>query len=585
MLWNQVLNPPIYPTGKPQGYFRYFKTDGTYEEILAINGKLYKNGVELVIANLASFQNTREIEAVQFQDKMYFATGTKLVEYDGTSAKVVVPYTPEPLEALYIGTNALADNPDQFITDGTSAILRVDGITTNKRYGVANKQTDFTAYVSKPTGTVEYKWEWRKLNSETWNAWSTYPDFTANQKLFGFKVNSGDYEIRVRARMQGDTVESEYYIPKYTVNDTDQNKVEDTSKIHQCNRILLHWQRLIMYGDPTQKDMIYISDLDRPAYFPTLATLRFDNTQREELTALVEFRDMLVAFTPHSIQALYGKSPEDFSRVNLSTSVGCIAPFSAKVMENYITFLSHEGVHILKSLGYSETRLNVQKIDSAIDNIVPRHKDASAIVSNGQYQITFPQLGTRLRFYYLQGVWTKDESEMLTFSRSWEFDGELFAQKADGEVLKMDDAVLMDAGHTYTDRYVFKDYDFGEPYNPKKLKEMQLLLAHFSDVSNLRVYVYADDAAVLNPDTSYATINDNGEVEWIIENNPNLTLQSGTVLGSWMMGESGFGQVQSQVHKLRIAGKCRRVRLEIVHEESTPCHILGVGFIFKSKKP
>lgn len=578
---SRQLTAPV--AGVAQGYFRFFKTDGTFDEILAIGGKLYKNGVQLPITNLASFQTTRQIEAVQFRDKLYIATGTKLVEYDGTTAKVIVPYTPQPLEALYIGTNALADNPDSFITDGTSSLLRIDGITSNKRIGIANITTTFTAYVSKPAGTVEYKWEYKKLSSDTW---SLLKDFTADQKTMTFTQQAGEYEIRCSARMSGTTQVEEYYLPEYRVTPTDQNKTNNTTQVHQCNRILLHWNRLIMYGDPTQPDMIYITDLNRPDYVPTLSTLKFENERREGLTALVEFRDMLVAFTPNSIQALYGKSPEDYSRVMLSSAVGCIAPYSAKVMENYVTFLSQEGIHILKALGYTESRMNVQKIDDQIGNIVPRDKDACAIVADGQYQVTFPTRKKRFRYYYqMGGVWTKDESDKLDFIRMYEWGGDILGQsKVDANILKMDSSVMTDDGHVYTDSYKFKDYDFSEPYNPKKLKELQLLLAHFPERVHLRVYVFADDGAILNPDTSRAEIV-NGQVVWVVENNPNLELGTGTALGSWIMGDDGFGPIQSEVHKLKISGKCRRVRLEIVHDEATPNHILGVGFIFKSKKP
>jgi hypothetical protein len=584
-----TFSPKGIPHAQAQGYFRYAKADGTMEEIIAVDGKLYKGNVELPITGLSSFQTTRPIEAVQYKTTLYIATGTKLVSYDGTIAKVVEAYKPEALEVLYIGTNALADNPDQFITDSTSAAVQVTGITADKRYGVANTGTTFTAYVAKPAGSViEYKWEWRTLGSDTWVAWNSRPDFTVDQKTFGFWVGTGDYEIRCLARVQGETNEvnyGEYRIPKYTFKETNENKVEDTSTIHQCNRVILHWERLIMYGDPKQKDMIYISDVGRPDYFPTLNTLRFENEHQEGLTALVKFRDMVVAFTPHTVQGLFGTSPADYNRLMLSSSVGCIAPYSAQVMENYITFLSLEGVHILKSVGYSESRVNVEKIDTAIDNIVPRDTDACAIVADGQYQIVFPQRELRLRYYYQGNLWTKDVSPKIDFRRMYAIEGIVYGHSnISSTLMKMDGNVWTDDGHVYRDRYVFKDYDFNEPYNPKKLKEMQLLLGQ-SARTNLSIYVYADGAAIVSPNDSHAAINADGEVEWVAQNTPNLTVEAGTVLGSWIMGNSAFGNIESGIQKMSLSGKCRRVRLEIIHEEATPNTVLGVGFIFKSKKP
>lgn len=577
------MKSPVYPDGFAQGYFRYHKADGTFEHILALDGRLYKDGAEIPITGLSSFQTDRMIEAVQYMDKLYIATGTKLVTYDGTKAEVIVPYKPEPLEALYIGTNGLADDPDNYLADGTSAVLQINGVRPDNRYGVVNKDNYFTVYVSKPTSSViEYKMQWRLQDTDDW---TTGRDWNTSNRIKLMSNLSRDYQLRFLIRIQGTTEEVESWIPKYTVKEIDENKVEDVSTMQQCNRILLHWERIVLYGDPTNKDMIYVSDLERPDYIPTLNTLRFENQANEGLTSIVKFRDMLVAFTPHSIQGLTGRSPEDFTRLFLSSSVGCIAPYSACVMENYVAFLSLEGIHILKTLGYSETRANVEKIDSLVDNLVYRDSDACAVTANGQYQITFPSRKTRLRFYYQDKVWTKDESEKLDFSRMYEFQGTVYGlSKGRTAFLRSDPTTWDDDGYVYEDKYVFKDYDFNEPYNPKKLKEMQLLVGQ-KEYTGISVSVYADGAPILSPDESYAEVNENDEVVWVDKQSPNVTIDAGTTLGSWIMGRSGFGNVESSVKKIPISGKCRRVRLEITHKEATPNTVLGVGFIYKSKKP
>jgi hypothetical protein len=573
-------------SGKAQGYFRYYKEDGTYEDIQAVGGKLYKNSIELPITNLVSFQTERMIEAVQFQGSLWIATGTKLVEYNGTEAKVVEPYKPQPLEALYIGTNGLADNPDAYLTDGTATFLRVEGVRPDKRYGVSNQPTVFNIYVSKPTtGTVEYKMEYRTSGST--DSWQVAKDWSTEKSPSYTFRSVGTYEIKFSVRMQGETTVEESYIPQYTVNTTDENQVLAHDTMHDCNRIVLHWGRIILYGDPTQPDVIYISHLNNPRYIPIPYSLRFENERQEGLTTLVPFRNVLVAFTPTGIQGLYGKAPigeDPYRRVVLSNSIGCIAPESAKVMGNYVTFLSQEGVHILKTLAYSEDRMNVEKIDTRIDNIIPRHTDASATVVNMQYHLTFPQTNQRFRFYYEQGVWTKDESPKLDFVRMFDWDGECYGFSFNG-VFRFDPTVWDDDGEIYEDYVKFKDYDFDYPYNPKKLKELQLLLAHQPQVVNLSVFVYADDALIINPDTSHVHVDEEGYVHWIQESAPNLEMRAGTTLGAWEMGKDAFGTPSNQVHKIKISGKCRRTRVEIRHKEATPNQLLGVAFIFKLKSP
>jgi hypothetical protein len=297
----------------------------------------------------------------------------------------------------------------------------------------------------------------------------------------------------------------------------------------------------------------------------------------------VEFRDMVVAFTPNTIQALFGKSPEDYNRVLLSSSIGCIAPYSAQVMENYVTFLSQEGIYILKTLSYTEQRANVQKVSTKIDNIVPRHKDACAVVVDGQYQITFPQEKKRLRLYYQTGVWTKDESDKLTFIRNYEWNGIWYGQRADGVVLKGGTIPTTDDDFVYRDAYTFKDYDFSEPYNIKKLKELQILIANYAQNIKVAVEITIDGVSILSTDKSYAKVDDSGNAVWVESDVPNIELPSGTALGSWILGESPFGGAEMQLCKLRLSGKGRRIRLQVAHEEAKACHILGLGFIFKSK--
>jgi hypothetical protein len=579
------LTSPVVGLG--QGYFRYFKADGTFDEILAINGKLYKGGLELAITGLTSFQTTRQVEAVQHKDKLYIATGTKLVVYDGTSASVVTPYAPQPLEALYIGTNGLADNPDQYLSDGVATFLRIEGVIPSSRYGVSNKSLDFTMYVSKPsTMNPEYRMEYRIAGSN--DTWAIGRDWGTNKTItFTFK-SVGTYELKFLARESStDTTNEEYYLPQYSVETTDKNQPISSSTIHSCNRVVLHWNRIILYGDSTQKDVIYISHLDNPTYVPVPNSLRFENERQEGITALVQFRDMLVAFTNTSIQALYGKAPigdDPYRRVMLSSAIGCIAPHSAKVMGNYVAFLSQEGVHILKSLGYTENRLNVEKIDNKVTNIVPRDTDACATVLDGQYHLVFPSTKKRFRFYFeTLKAWVQDESTKLDFSKLYEWNGVLYGQSTtEGHIRKFDTTVYADEEIVYQDIMELKNFDFGQPYNPKKLKELQALFGASTDLS---IYVYADAAIVLDPNQSYASVDASGNVVWTMVNEPNVEISDSTVFGDWVMGESPLGDYPVQLKKLMIYGKCLRTRVKVVHELAEPNQLLGLGYIFKLQRP
>lgn len=575
-----------------QGYFRYFKEGIGHEEIVAQGGYLYLGGIVQTIVGLAQFQTTRPIEAVQYKDKLYIATGTKLVSYDGTTFTVVAPYAPEPLEALYIGTNALADDPTNFMQDAEGAALRIDGVTFDRRYGLVNTPTVLTAYITKIAGTtIEYKYEYRTPGMKE-GFWEQLTNnlFIAD-KFFSFETDiEGDVAFRVWAKVVGSdiTTAKQYKIPKYKIKPVpDPNDVNvPDSTIATCNRIILHWERLILYGDTSQPDAIFISHNKNPNYFPTPNSLIFESERREQVTSIVRYRDMLVVFTPSTIQALYGKSPMDFRRLMLNSSIGCIAPYSTAIVGNYIAFLSNEGVHFLKSVGYNETRMNVEKIDTNIDNIMLKDTDASGVLVDNQYMLLFPTSKLRFRYYYEHGAWTKDESEKLDFTRMYEWDGELYGQSSlEGSIYKFDKTKFDDDGFVYNDRIETKYYDFSEPYHDKKLKELQLILSSDNQRSSISVVVYADATMILGTDTSYSTIDADGNVDWVEQNEPNVVMKNGTVLGDWVMGESPFGEVASEKYSLGISGRCRTMKLIIMHDEATPMQLLGLGTIFKTKRP
>lgn len=579
----------IAPTGVGlgQGYFRFYKAENDYIEIVAVNGQFEIDGLVQTIEGLSGFQTDRPIEGVQFGNKMYFATGTKLVEYDGTAFKVAEPYAPEPLEALYIGTNGLADDPNNFMQDGESTFIRIDGVTFSERYGIVNQSVTLTAYSSKPVEKeVEFQFEWRYAFMED-GKWVLGQDWSSS-KTWEFTPDAeGDYQFRINIREKGLTVaETQYLVPKFKVNPSkDSSDVEiDTSYIHRCNRILLHWNRLIMYGDEQNPDMIYISHLNNPNYFPVPNTLRFENGKKEALTALVQYRDMLIAFTPTTIQALHGKSPADFRRTVLNTSIGCAAPYSAVVVRNHIFFLSSNGVYFLKSVGYVEDKANVEKLDSKIDNIMPRDTDACAVYHNNQYHLVFPSQKKGFRFYTELNAWATDESEKMDFHRMYVRDNRVFGQSKGGDVLAHDD-VYDDDGHVYECQWESRFFDFGQPYHTKKLKELQITTVPEDKDLNAFLYVYADSAIVVNAEKSEAFVDESGDIGWRVELNPNLNAYTGTKFGEWILGSSPFGDVVVDVQKLTLSGKCLRTKVRFIHKEAVPAKCMGLAYIFKIKRP
>lgn len=553
----EVLNP--MDDVLAQGYFRFYKTAYTFEEIIARDGQLEINGAVVPITGLVDgFQKDRFIEAVQYYDKMYFATGTKLVQYDGTEAKVVEPYAPQPLEALYIGTNALADNPNNFLSNGVGPTLQVAGVTFSSRYGVMNEPFTISAYHIQKAGVgVEYQFEYRYPFMED-GVWHMGQDWSSSNKWTFTAVGEGDMQFRINARDAGLTVAAaQYLVPAYRIKPApDPEDIEpDHSGIHTCNRILVHWDRLIIYGDTVNFNVLYMSHLKNPNYFPMPNNLAFETTKNEPINAVARFRDHLVAFTDSSIQALFGKSPADYRRVVLNTSVGCIAPKSVAVMDNYIVFLSAEGVYLLKSVGYVDDKANVTKIDGNISNLVYRDKNACAIVEDEQYHIVFPDKKERFRYYKAMGTWVRDTSENMDLASLVIYENELYAQRENGQVIKFSDTIHSDLGEVYPMVVETKYLDFGQPYHRKKLKELQVTANTAQEGSVALMRLFTDGAN-----------NVTEMVEHVVKFVPTE-------------------EYNTFISKLKIKGRALRTKVHISHTEDESMQILGLAIIGKLKKP
>lgn len=589
MSWATLMETPILPTGYSQGYFRYYKTDGTYEEIVAISGKLYKNNVLLPITGLTSFQATKQIEAVQYLNTMYFATGTKLLQYDGTTCKIVDPYLPTTMEMMYVGANALSDTPEAHLTDTIGLVPAIDYVYAVKATGVVNNPITVKVFSTKIDGeTYEYAIQIQKATSTTdFPVPTSFKALDTDNSIATKGVTtSGDYIIRITMRKVGTTELLAQYDMEYKVNKVEDKKANTPVKstIHSCNRATVYWNRLVLYGDPTNPALIYISQVDAPNYMPALFTINFDSPKREGLTQLLPYRNGLLAFTKTSTQLLTGSSPDDYKRSMLHTDLGCISPKGAAVMKNHVAFLSSQGVYILKTSSTTDDKAMVEKIDTKVANLVSLDPNAIAIFDNNQYQLLFPSTKTRLRYYQDLDAWTKDTSDKFDFTNVWNIDGTLYAQ-SDNMVYQFDESVYTDDHTPYVNSFESKAFGLGQPYHDKKLKEFQMLVAPKGQNMVSTVQVFADEQSVTGVENGYATINQNGEVEWVVEFEPNLNVDANTTFGDWQLGESTFGETTYAKKTFRLTGKCIRTKVKVSNTEPKENHVIGFAYVFKSKKP
>lgn len=596
---------------KGQGLFNFFRSDRTIPDlIMAADGFLFVRVSQAVLDNSSfvklpiadggnadfQFQTTLPVEAAQYQNNLFIATGTKLVEVttsgSGYTAKVVTPYTPTAMEAIYIGTNGLADNPDAYIQDGvsTSGAVEVVGIKPQTRNGSANKPITMTAYINRPSGyngSIDYKWEFKKSADKDW---TVHKDWTADHKIATITFDTPiKYDIKVTARKTGDAATTglkDYTLASFMVNATADTPTMPVTGIQRCRKIILHWDRILLAGDDVNPFQMYVSDLQNPRYFPVSNTINFDFGKQEPITAIVRFQDMLVVFTRTTIQTLAGKSVEDYRRYLIHDGIGCIAGRSAAVVGNNVIFLSQDGIYGLRPNIYRLETMNVVRIDQNIQREVNvADTEACGMVHDSQYWMCFPKQKRVYRYYFERQVWVRDESANLNVSQFLVSGEEVFNMTSDAKLYRQDRDVYMDAGVSYDMKIESKFYDLSASFNNKKLKRIYMLAKHFPKY-DVDVYatVKADSAIVLIPEEGVIVTNDPNGWYWHMQPKANFEFLRGTTFGSWVIGETPFGDTELSVQRASIRGKCRRVKVTVRIPSSTPAELYGFGLEFKLKK-
>jgi hypothetical protein len=569
--YKKVSDPsPMIVAGVSQGVFIY-DTLGANMILHAQGGRLYKVVgnvyTEIAIINLPSgFQTTRPIEAVQLRASMYFATGSGLVKFDGgTTATLVSAYQPTGLEALYVGTNGLAADPDNYIQDNTAGAANlVLGIKSDQRYGVINKNVTFTAYVEKiASDTLQYQWSSKLVSEAKYTVYQAWGSSKTRTHKF---TKNADYQIKCEIRKVSTTVVlSEFILPKFRVSSVPDVKPEATINFEDmklCNRILLHYDRLILYGDTNNPDHMYTSHLNNFSYFPRTNIIRVTDPLRGSLRSVVQYRNFIVCFTDNSIQMITGVEPKEYVKQTIHTTIGTIYPYSVQIIKNYVIFVSQEGgAYILKSFNYSTTdKLNVERVDSSIrDSLKQSMVSATKILSgvyNEQYYIslTVGSTTTLYRYYFEYNIWVKDTVAVPFSTMKCGNNVMYLSTDTTGRLYSPTNNFYFDDVTTVFNMVVgTKNYDFNMSHHKKKLKQFQLMLK-LTSTTVVTASLYTDNVLV----------------------NSTPTTASGVV---------GKDSMDSQKFIFAASGSFRYIKAVISIPVKGTTQLLDFGFIFKQSSP
>jgi len=310
--------------------------------------------------------------------------------------------------------------------------------------------------------------------------------------------------------------------------------------IWSANRVLPHYGKLIAYGSQSAPQTLYISHPKHRNYFADFFAKEFTTEERDPITKVVPFQNILAIMTEDYIWGMKGvnvlpEQPNPYSQFTISPLYGTIAPESVRPVRNYLMFLSKEGIMQLTSLYAIDEQYNVKPADDNIRNIVPRIEDdkydptkAVAIQFEDQYWIHFPdkqglnQNNMVLRYYADTKSWMKDTYfKKQSASTDIIFKGIHKWKRRTGKGLayislpyykdsawRIDEILLdynipSDLGFPIQAIMETANLEQGYPFHPKQYKEAKLEFALQNEFNASVAAVFSGTVATLNTAASF----------------------------------------------------------------------------------
>lgn len=284
-------------------------------------------------------------------------------------------------------------------------------------------------------------------------------------------------------------------------NEENPDREFSLNAIWSANKVLEHYNKLMVYGSEEMPHTLFVSFPDNPSYFPAGFSIDFNTDSSEAIQSVVPFTQILVVQSENRTWGLKGNSspvfldPEElvpnesrYTVFDINTSIGTIAPNTVKPVRNRLFFLSNEGVAALVSLYATDNRYNVKLMDRNIENIVPREENAIAIQHDNQYWLAFPGSKQIFRYYIDKEAWVRDDfnhfNDFGGIHKFYRNEGELrfisrptLVKDTDNEYKMyeayIDKSLPTDFGLNVPSEFLTADLDQLMPFHEKRFKELK----------------------------------------------------------------------------------------------------------------
>lgn len=541
-------------------------------------------------------------------------------------------YKPTAIEVKNIGFNILSSKPMEFIDSqgSTNAIRGVFYTYNNQPTQIVPYNKEFKIHVlSSGTGENQIP-EYRPNNGEIDESINKYTkmqgSYNSDKSIFTCTgLNESDsIEMRI-TKGTGDTADKFLaYFTMGSVIQSDIGKIEDTVKLVLSSRYCkVINSQLVLFGN---HGYIFFSDYDNFNYFPNYYYLYVAETENEEVVSINYFRQYYAIFTNKRIKRMTGAfGSDDFGVYPLNDFIGCINPRSIKQVQNYLYFLSYNGLYMLKQGYIGEGTENVEQIDLPIYksyitenmlkgctflNYYALFSEKEAILYNytndAYYKfknagITANDLSIRSNVYpteytipfqynKLQNVLFYGIKETVD-SNTKHFD--ICAQNFSG-----DDKEISDNGVSFVSSFETCYMSFNAPTNIKKFKEVYLKFYNkYGKFIPLYVTIKVDDKTVISPKDYVVSYDEATNTYYYNEAiGSNKELKGFKPLGEMTLGEDIIGERTSMVLKIKVREKGRAIKVIVSDgiEEGNEGYstiqnndrfdLAAIGVVYKLKK-
>ena len=561
--------------------YRY-EGDDIIELAIYADKYYYMNGYDAIV----------KIEREIHSDTTPIADSIEEVYADSSSI-----YKPTAIEVKNIGFNILSSKPMEFIdSQGSANSIRGIFYTYNDQpTQIVPYNKEFKIHIlSSGTGENQVP-EYRPNNGEIDEEKNPYTklqgSYNSDKSIFTCTgLNESDsIELRI-TKGTGETADKFLaYFTMGSVVQSDIGKIEDIVKLILSSRYCkVINSQLVLFGN---HGYMFFSDFDNFDYFPNYYYIYVAETENEEVVSVNYFRQYYAIFTNKRIKRMSGAfGSDDFGVYPLNDYIGCINPRSIKQVQNYLYFLSYNGLYILKQGYVGEGTENVEQIDLPIyrsyitENMLKgvtfqnyyalfsekeaiyynytndayyKFKNAGILATNSlakdtvyPTEYTIPFQYNKLQSILFYGI--KEKIDAIT--NHFDICVQNFAS---------DELEINDNGVSFVSSFETCYMSFNAPTNIKKFKEIYLKFYNkHGKFIPLYVTIKVDDKVVVSPKDYVVSYDEETQTYYYNEVvGSNKELKGFRPLGTMILGEDIMGERTSMVLKMKVRAKGRAIKI------------------------